>query len=113
MKQYIDNIINLTNYSENCHGLQALPFAEVIAEHYFQSENLSFENWQVREIPLVDDSDKYPVAIVVIINNQKIKKEITLNLTRNGKLFDVNPDPYAEICVNTIKEAIEHESSNY
>jgi len=51
MKQLITNIINKTNYSNSCRGLQAIESAEKIASHYFQMENIPFDNWFIREIP--------------------------------------------------------------
>jgi len=114
MKQLIDNIINQTNYSNNCHGLQAVESAEKIASHYFQMENISYANWFVREIPLVDNSGKYPVAVVILVNNKIQRKEIELDLTRDGKLFQVCPNgEYVEIELKTISEAINHPNSNY
>ena len=91
MKQLIANIINQTNFSNNCHGLQAVESAEKIASHYFQMENISYNNWHVREIPLVDNSGKYPVAVVLCVNNKIQRKEIELDLTRDGKIISSLP----------------------
>jgi len=114
MKKHIDNIINKTNFRQNCHGLQAVESANQIASHYFQIENIPFENWFIREIPLVDDSGKYPVAVVICINNKIQKKEIELDLTRDGKLFSVCPNgEYVQIEFKTITEAINHPMANY
>lgn len=113
MEQLINNIINNTNYKLDCHGLQAKEAATKIAKHYFKRENLSFNNWIVREIPLIDKSGKYPVAIVLCVNNKKEEKEISLNLTINGDLFSVNPDELCQIDLNTIKEAINHPTAKY
>lgn len=113
MKQHADNIINKTNYDNNCHGLQAKQDAETIAEHYFNQENLSYENWFVREIPLTDNNGEYPVAIVLCVNNNQKRIEITLNITREGNLFSVCPDELCEIENSTIKEAISHLSAQY
>lgn len=113
MKTYVDDIVNYTNYAVNCHGLQSVDSATEIAKHYFEAEGLSFDGWRVREIPLVDNSGKYPVAVVLCVNNKAKKIEISLNLTRNGDLFSVNPDEAAEIELTTIKEAIEHPTAKY
>lgn len=113
MKKYIDNIINQTNYKMDCHGLQSKDDSEIIAKHYFERENLSFRDWFVREIPLVDNSRKYPIAICLCVNNPKEKKEITLNLTRDGKLFSINPDKFCEIELNNITDAIKHPTAKY
>jgi hypothetical protein len=113
MKQCVDDIINRTNYAVSCHGLQAKDAAIEIAKHYFVKEDISFENWAIREIPLVDNSGEYPVAIALIINNQVKKLEITLNIMRDGNLHSVCPDELAEIFVNTIKDAINHPTAKY
>ena len=113
LKQYVDDIINRTNYAVNCHGLQAEDAALEIAEHYFKKENISFENWTIREIPLVDESGEYPVAICLCINNKVKKLEITLNVMRNGELHSVNPDELAQINLYSIKEAINHPTAKY
>lgn len=113
MKKYVDTIINQTNYETNCHGLHANDSAETLAQYCFAKENIPFVGWKVREIPLIDNSEKYPVAIVLCINNEQEQKEISLNFTRNGKLFSVNPDELAEIELNTIAEAIIHPKAKY
>jgi len=113
LKQFIDDIINRTNYAVSCHGLQAKDAAEEIAKYYFKKEDISFENWFIREIPLVDDSGEYPVAIALIINNKVNQLDITLNIMRDGNLHSVCPDKFAEIFVNTIKEAINHPTAKY
>jgi len=113
LKQYVDEIINRTNYAVSCHGLQAKDAAMEIAKHYFTKENISFENWFIREIPLVDDSNQYHVSIVLCVNNKVKKVEINLMLTRNGKLFCICPDQLEEIELHTIKEAIEHPTAKY
>jgi len=114
MKKHIDSIINKTNFRQNCHGLQSIDSAIQIASHYFQIENIPFENWFIREIPLIDDSGKYPVAVVLCINNKILKKEIELDLTRDGKLFSVYPnDEYVQVEFKTILEAINHPMADY
>jgi len=113
MKKYIDTIINQTNYDLNCHGLQTKDSAEALIHYYFTKENISSLGWKVREIPLVDDSGEYPIAVVVLVNNNQEQKEISLNFTCNGELFSVNPDQPAEIELNTIAEAITHPTAKF
>lgn len=111
MKKYVDEIINRTNYSASCDGLQAADAATSIANHYFEDEGLSFDGWRVREIPVVDDSGKYPVAIALRVDNQEQQREISLNITRNGELYSVCPDETAIIELVSIRKAIEHPTS--
>jgi hypothetical protein len=113
MKKYVDEIISRTNYDISCHGLQAFAAANEIAKGYFAIENIPFDGWKVREIPVADDSGEYPVAVVLCVCNDTVKKEISLNITRDGKLFNVNPDMLCEIDTLTILEAINHESSKF
>jgi len=113
LQEHTNNILTKTNYNTNCHGLQAIDSATEIAKYYFNQENISFNNWKVREIPLVDNSGKYPISIVLCVNNPIIKKEITLNITKDGQLFSICPDEAEEIEVNTIQEAINNPVSNY
>lgn len=113
MKKYVDEIINRTNYSASCDGLQAADAATSIAKHYFEDEGLSFDGWRVREIPVVDDSGKYPVAIALCVDNQEQQREITLNITRDGDLYSVCPDETAIIELASIRKAIEHPTSKY
>jgi hypothetical protein len=113
LKQYVDDIINLTNYAVSCHGLQAKDAALEIAKYYFKKENISFENWTIREIPLADNSNQYPVSIVLCVNNKIKRVEINLMLTRNGELFCICPDQLEEIELHTIKEAINHSTAKY
>jgi hypothetical protein len=113
LKQYADDIINRTNYTINCHGLQAGDAAIEIAKHYFAKESIPFENWTIREIPLVDDSGEYPVAICLCVNNEVKKLEITLNIMHDGKLHSICPDELAEIYKTTIKDAINHPTAKY
>lgn len=113
LQNLVDAIINNTNYNIDCHGLQAADAAEAIAKHYFTEENIPFDGWIVREIPLVDNSGKYPVAVVICVTNETEEKEIALNITRDGKLFSVNPDEMAQIDLNSITEAIAHPAAKY
>jgi len=114
MKKHIDNIINKTNFRQNCHGLQAVESANKITSYYFTLENIPFDNWFIREIPLVDNSGNYPVSVVICINNKTLRKEIELDLTRDGKLFSVCPNgEYVQVEFKTILEAMDHPMANY
>jgi hypothetical protein len=106
MNTVIRSIIDSVNYDTNCKGLQAKETATELIKILFASENISFEGWKVVEIPLVDDSGKYPVAVVVCIYNADKKIELSINLTADGIIFDVGEDDTT--AVKTISEAIKN-----
>lgn len=107
------SILNHNYSAYDCRGLAQAESAEVLVRHYFEQENISFDGWKVSEIPLVDNSGKWPVAIVVCIVNPVERIGISLNFTVEGSLFNCNPDEYAEIEIDTIKETINHPTAKY
>ena len=115
LQEHTNNILTKTNYNTNCHGLQAIDSATEIAKYYFNQENISFDNWRIREIPLVDNSGKYPVVIGICITNSILRKEITIYLTKEGNLsgYTCYDEHYNEYDFNSIYDAINHPSSNY
>jgi len=113
LSEHVNNILGLTDFSANCHGLQAVESATAVARYYFEKENISFEGWKVSEIPMTDDSGEYPVAVAICLENPSEYLAFTLDLTRSGELFDCCPDDCCEISVGTIREAIHHPRASY
>lgn len=113
LQQAAASILSHQYSAFDCRGLAQKEAAEIIVKHYFEQEGISFDGWKVSEIPLVDNSGEYPVAIVICIVNPERRIGIALNITSDGSLFDCNPDDMAEIEVSTILEAINHPTAVY
>ena len=113
LRQHVNNILGMTNNSYDCRGRQYFESATAIVKDHFAKENISFDGWTVSEVPMIDDSGKYPVAIVICLINSAKKIGISLNIGRDGNLYDVNPDELCEIEMSSIAEAINHPSAKY
>lgn len=113
MNQYIQAILNNTDYNVSCRGLNQKDSALSLVKPMFESENISLDNWKVSEIPVADNSGLYPVAVVVCMVNQTIKRGFSLDFNTDGKAISICPDELCNIEVNTIAEAIAHKASKF
>lgn len=106
-------ILNHKYSAYDCRGLAQTDNAEQIVKHYFEQEGISFDGWKVSEIPLVDNSGQYPVALAICIVKPVERIGISLNFTPTGGLYDCNPDECCDITTATILEAVNHPSAKY
>jgi len=107
------SILNHNYSAYDCRGLAQADNAGAIARHCFEQEGISFDGWKVSEIPVVDNSGEYPVAIVVCLVNPDRHLGISLNFTAEGKLYSCSPDECCEIETTTVLAAISHPAAVY
>jgi len=110
LKELAKQIIESVDFATNCRGLQAKDQATEIARILFENENLSFENWQVTEIPVATFETDYPTNIEIICYNATTDQEVSLGINLNGDLTCASDEEYNEL--NTITEALIQSEEN-
>lgn len=98
----------------NCRGLndECKVLAKTIANSAFQNENISFENWNVCEIPLCENN-----CMVICLYNEFTKQAVDLVFDENENVIQIettnqNDEWFGDPIIHaTITKALEHESA--
>ena len=125
MNKIIEEIINAVENqkSPECFGIDGAPYAEPLVKAQFEKEGVSYEGWEVDQIPMVSRMGDYHVAVVVCVANYELRKTFDLLFMIDGEFVGCTAYFHApnkivlgeneRADLDSIREAIEHEFSNY
>ena len=125
MNKIIEELINAVENQESpeCLGIDGAPYAEQLVKAQFEKEGVSYEGWEIDQIPMVNKKGGYNVAVVVYVANYELRKTFALNFMIDGEFVGTTAyfhDPDKMILgdneradLDSIREAIDHEFSDY
>ena len=120
-----DIISSVEKDSFGCRGLSASSYAEKLVKPLFEKEGISYDGWEISEIPMVDRTGGYQIAVVICLTNNIIKKAFSIYYSIDGEaiFYDVVDQNSNSCCfseeqgnivyLDTMQEALTHRFSNY
>lgn len=112
MHQDIRDIISKVYNGNSCRGLEGAAIATKVVADLFRDEGLDFNNWYVSEIPVADDSGKYPTAVAICIVNNVMHIGIEICVSAD-RLFCCACPGDSDIELDSIYKAINHSLARF